>query len=218
MTGFIDFADRLSIFVGKLFAWTIVALTAVVCVEVFMRYVVGRPTSWAFDMSYILYGAGFMMAGAYALARNAHVRADFLYRSWRPTTQARLDIVLYLLFFFPGVLAFIWFGWEFAEKSWRLNERSPFSPTGPVIWPLKMTIPVTGVLLLIQGAAEVMRCVICVREGQWPARLHDVEELEKQLAEEVQAAGADALDFDGHIPEQLDEEHVHAALAHKEHK
>ncbi|MFN3614642.1 MAG: TRAP transporter small permease subunit [Rubrimonas sp.] len=187
MLGYIAFADRLSTFVGKLFAWTIVGLTGVVCYEVFMRYGAGRPTTWAYDVGYMLYGAGFIMAGAYALSRNAHVRADVFYRRWQPRNQARLDLVLYFLFFFPGMLAFVYSGWNFAEMSMRFNERSSFSPSGPVLWPFKMMIPLTGLILLIQGIAEVFRCVIAIRENRWPLRANDVEELEQQLAEQAAA-------------------------------
>lgn len=193
MLTYISYADRLSTLVGKLFAWTIVILTGVVCYEVFMRYAIGRPTDWAYDVSYMMYGAGFIMAGAYALSRNAHVRADIFYRMWAPRNQARLDLLLYFIFFFPGMLAFVYSGWLFAEMSMRFNERSSFSPDGPILWPFKMLIPATGVLLLIQGAAEVMRCLICIRTGEWPMRAQDVEELEKKIAEEAQAEGLEVV-------------------------
>lgn len=200
MLRYITFADRLSTWVGKLFAWTIVILMLVVCYEVTLRYVLRQPTGWAYDISYMMYGAGFIMAGAYALCRNAHVRADVVYRFLKPRTQAWLDLVLYFLFFFPGILAFIYSGYYFAEMSWRFNERSSFSPFGPVLYPFKALLPITGVFLLIQGIAEVLRCVVCIREGAWPARLHDVEELDKQVAEEVQAHGGDALAIEGSLP------------------
>ena len=144
----------------------------------------GAPTTWAFDASYILYGALFIMAGAYALSRNAHVRGDFLYRTWRPRTQAGMDLVLYFLFFFPGIIAFIYAGYGFAAQSWIAHEHSAYSPAGPPIYPFKTLIPVTGVLLLLQGIVEVVRCLICIRTGEWPQRLHDVEELEKVILEQ----------------------------------
>lgn len=186
MQGYLLTIDRISSWVGKAFAWSILILTFAVSYEVFARYVLGAPTTWAFDASYILYGSLFLMAGAYALSRNGHVRGDFLYRQWRPRVQAAMDLVLYFLFFFPGILALIYSGYDFARLSWLINEHSPFSPQGPPIYPFKMLIPVTGVLLLLQGAAEVIRCVLCLRTGVWPQRLHDVEELEKVIIEQHQ--------------------------------
>jgi TRAP-type mannitol/chloroaromatic compound transport system permease small subunit len=176
--------DRVSTFVGQFFAWTILLLTLAVSYEVFSRYVLGRPTDWAFDASYILYGILFIMAGAYALARNAHVRGDFLYRAWKPRNQAAMDLVLYFLFFFPGIIAFIYSGYGFAAQSWFSHEHSAYSPAGPPIYHYKTIIPVTGVLLLLQGIVEVVRCLICIRTNGWPRRLHDVEELEKLILEQ----------------------------------
>lgn len=176
--------DRVSTFVGQFFAWSILLLTLAVSYEVFSRYALGAPTDWAFDASYILYGTLFIMAGAYALSRNAHVRGDFLYRSWRPKTQARMDLVLYFLFFFPGIIAFIYSGYGFAAQSWFSHEHSAYSPSGPPIYHYKTIIPATGVFLLLQGVVEVIRCLVCLRTGAWPQRLHDVEELEKIILEE----------------------------------
>jgi TRAP-type mannitol/chloroaromatic compound transport system permease small subunit len=178
--------DQISTFVGHSFAWCIVLLTAAVSYEVFSRYVLGRPTTWAFDASYILYGALFIMAGAYALCRNAHVRGDFLYRKWRPKVQATLDLVLYFLFFFPGVLAFIYSGYGYAAQAWMTHEHSAFSPQGPPIYHYKTLIPITGILLLMQGVVEVIRCIVCIRTGKWPRRLHDVEELDVVILEQQQ--------------------------------
>ncbi|CAH0230299.1 hypothetical protein ROS9278_02634 [Roseomonas sp. CECT 9278] len=196
--------DRLSAFVGKAFAWCIILLTGVVVYEVTMRYVFRAPTSWAYDVSYMLYGTLFMMAGAYALSRNGHVRGDFLYRGFRPANQARLDLLLYVLFFFPAIFAFMISGWDFAYISFRQNEHSAFSPAGPVIWPFKFLIPVTGVLLLLQGVAEVIRCIRCIRTGEWPERLSDVEELENQIlaaaAERDPEELAREMATTGHIP------------------
>jgi TRAP-type mannitol/chloroaromatic compound transport system permease small subunit len=182
--------DRVSTLVGQFFAWSILLLTLAVSYEVFSRYVLGAPTDWAFDASYILYGVLFIMAGAYALSRNAHVRGDFLYRSWRPQRQALMDLVLYFLFFFPGIVAFIYSGYQFAAQSWFSHEHSAYSPAGPPIYHYKTVIPVTGVLLLLQGIVEVVRCLICLRTGQWPQRLHDVEELEKVILEQHAGEGA----------------------------
>lgn len=178
--------DRISTLVGHVFAWCIVLLTFAVSYEVFSRYVFGRPTTWAFDASYILYGSLFTMAGAYALCRNAHVRGDFLYRTWRPQVQAGMDLALYFLFFFPGIIAFIFAGYGFAAQSWMAHEHSAYSPAGPPIYHVKTLIPFTGILLLLQGIVEVIRCLICLKTGAWPPRLHDVEELEKVILEQHQ--------------------------------
>ncbi len=178
--------DRLSAAVGKLFAWTILVLTFVVSYEVFARYLFRAPTTWGYDMSYILYGTLFMMAGGYALSRGGHVRGDFLYRGFRPRLQAWIDLVLYFLFFFPAMAAFVYSGWYFFHQSWMQNERSPFSPVGPVIWPFKFLIPVVGGLLLIQGFAEVVRCIRCIRTGAWPPRLSDVEEMDQLILREAE--------------------------------
>lgn len=179
--------DRLNTFIGKAFGWSVLVLTLAISYEVFSRYVMRQPTSWGYDVSYMLYGTLFMMAGAYTLSRNGHVRGDFIYRNWAPRTQAKMDLALYILFFFPGILALIYSGWGFAHFSWLLNERSSFSPDGPIIWPFKMLIPITGVLMLLQGVVETARCVICIRTGEWPQRLHDVEELEKLILEQAEA-------------------------------
>ncbi|WP_239451676.1 TRAP transporter small permease subunit [Elioraea rosea] len=169
----------MSAFIGKLFAWSVVVLTLTVTYEIVARKLFTAPTTWGYDVSYMLYGTLFMMAGGYALSRNGHVRGDFLYRNWAPRTQAGLDLVLYFLFFFPAMIAFVYSGWFFFEASMAQNERSMFSPTGPVIWPFKGLIPVVGVLLLIQGFAEVVRCIQCLQTGEWPQRLSDVQELEQ---------------------------------------
>jgi len=173
--------DQVSTSVGHFFAWSIVLLTFAISYEVFARYVLRSPTSWAFDASYILYGTLFIMAGAYALSRNAHVRGDFLYRAWKPKTQAWMDLVLYFLFFFPGIIAFIYSGYGFAAQSWVNHEHSAYSPDGPPIYHYKTLIPATGVFLLLQGMVEVVRCLVCLKTGAWPQRLHDVEELEKVI-------------------------------------
>jgi TRAP-type mannitol/chloroaromatic compound transport system permease small subunit len=185
--------DRLSTWVGQTFAWAILALTFVVVYEVVVRYAFRAPTTWGYDVAYMLYGTLFMMAGAYALSRNGHVRGDFLYRNFPPQRQAALDLVLYILFFFPAIFAFMISGWHFFTASWFQNERSAFSPTGPVIWPFKFLIPLVGFLLLLQGLVEVVRCMRCIREGGWPPRLSDVEELEQQILHEAETKGAEAL-------------------------
>jgi TRAP-type mannitol/chloroaromatic compound transport system permease small subunit len=190
MTGFLMFIDSLSTWVGKAFSWLILVLTFGVSYEVFVRYVLNRPTTWAFDMSYITYGALFLMTGAYALSRNGHVRGDVLYRFWRPRVQASMDLVLYFIFFLPAVLAFMYSGWGYAAMSIRFREVSIFSPAGVPVFPLKALVPVTGVLLLLQGIAEIIRCVLCIRSGEWPPRLHDVEETEARLVREKEAVPA----------------------------
>ncbi len=178
--------DRFNTFIGKTFAWSVVILTLAISYEVVSRYALSRPTTWAYDVSYMLYGTLFMMAGAYTLSRNGHVRGDFIYRNWAPRTQAKVDLVLYFLFYLPGILALVYAGWSFARLSFLLNEHSSFSPAGPIIWPFKMLIPITGILMLMQGVVEAMRCVVCIRTGVWPQRLHDVEEMEKIILEEAE--------------------------------
>jgi TRAP-type mannitol/chloroaromatic compound transport system permease small subunit len=186
---FINLIDRINTAIGKVAGWTIVALTLAICYEVFCRYVLGAPTEWAFDASYMFYGALFMLAGPYTLARNAHVRGDFLYREWPARRQAGLDLVLYILFFFPGIIAFAYLGYSFTSMSMMMGERSMNWPSGPPIWPFKGLIPFVGVLMLFQGLAEVGRCIICLRTGAWPPRLHDVEETEKLILERAENEG-----------------------------
>jgi TRAP-type mannitol/chloroaromatic compound transport system permease small subunit len=186
MTRFLFFIDSLSTWVGKAFAWLILVLTLGVSYEVFVRYALRAPTTWAFDFSYITYGALFLMAGAYTLSRNGHVRADVVYRFWKPRTQAIMDLVLYLVFFLPAVLAFMYSGFNYASMSVRFKEVSIFSPAGVPVFPLKALIPITGFLLFLQGLAEVIRCVLCIRLGEWPKRLHDVDETESVIIHERQ--------------------------------
>ncbi len=186
MERFLFMVDELSTWTGKAFAWCILILTLTTSYEVFSRYMFGMPTSWAFDASYILYGTLFMMAGPYALSRNGHVRGDFLYRAWPPRRQAFMDLVLYILFFFPGMIALAYAGYDFAKMSWVMQEHSAASPDGPPVYHFKTIIPIVGVLMVLQGIVEVIRCVICLRTGAWPQRLHDVEELEKILIDEAE--------------------------------
>ncbi|WP_230532283.1 TRAP transporter small permease subunit [Microvirga roseola] len=204
MVRYIMFADRVSAWFGKAFAWAIMIMTLGTGYEVFVRYVMNRPTSWAFDISYIMYGTLFMMAGAYTLSRNGHVRGDFLYRLWRPQTQAKVELVLYFLFFFPGVLALVLAGWKYAARSWRFQEVSVNSPAGIPIYQFKSIIVAAGLLLLIQGIAQVCRCIVCIRTGEWIRAADDVEETEKKLMEEREAEiirhGPEAVD----VPSNLD--------------
>src|SRR5437868_4786142 len=177
--------DGISTWVGKAAAWLIIALMTVVCVEVFKRYILNAPTAWIFDLDNMLYGTLFMMAGAYTLAQDAHVRGDFLYGNMKPRTQASLDLVLYIVFFLPGMMALIYAGYDYAAISWRINEHSNVSSDGPAVYPFKTIIPLAGVLVLIQGIAEILRCIVCLKTGAWPDRLKDAEEIdviEQQLA------------------------------------
>ena len=175
------FIDRLSMWAGKTFAWCIIVLTFGVSYEVFVRYVLGAPTTWAYDISYMMYGALFLMAGAYTVSRNGHVRGDFLYRLWPQRVQAIIDLVLYLLFYLPGIGALIYAGTHFSRMSWRFGEVSVFSPANIPIFPMKTLIPIAGVLLLLQGISEILRCIECIRDGYWPQRLQDVEEMESAI-------------------------------------
>ena len=176
--------DQLSKTIGHAFAWCIIIVMFGTCYEVFVRYVLDDPTSWAFDMSYLMYGAIFYMAGAYTLSRGGHVRADIWYRKWSDRTQAGVELALYVVFFFPGILALVIAGSDYGIEAIRIREVSVNSPAGMPIWPLKMMICVGALLIAIQGFAEVLRCIVCLRVGQWPDRLHDVEELETQILKE----------------------------------
>ena len=177
--------DGFSTWVGKIASWLIIGLMVVVCVEVFKRYFLNAPTAWIFDAENMLYGTFFMLAGAYTLAQNAHVRGDFLYSSMRPRMQAWLDFMLYLIFFVPGIAALIYAGYHYAGDSWRILEHSTVTADGPPVCYFKTVIPVAGALVMLQGIAEIVRCVVCIRTGEWPSRLKDVAEtdvIEEQLA------------------------------------
>jgi TRAP-type mannitol/chloroaromatic compound transport system permease small subunit len=182
---FLHAIDGISTWVGKAAAWLIIALMTVVCVEVFKRYILNAPTAWIFDADNMLYGTLFMLCGAYTLAQNAHVRGDFLYSSMRPRMQAALDAALYVIFFFPGIAALIYAGYDYAAISWRIAEHSNVTANGPPVYQFKTVIPIAGALVMLQGIAEMVRCVVCLKTGQWPSRLHDVAEIdvvEEQLA------------------------------------
>jgi len=184
MTRILHFIDSLSAWAGKAFAWCIVILTFSTCYEVFVRYVLNAPTVWAFDMSVQMYGALFMMSGAYALSQDAHVRGDVLYRLLSKKTQAKIDLVLYILFLMPGASALIYYGYGFAADSWFYKEVSWSSPARIQIYFFKTLIPIAGTLVLLQGIAEAVRCIICIKTGEWPPRLHDVQETETMLMNE----------------------------------
>ncbi|CAN0176483.1 unnamed protein product [Phaeothamnion confervicola] len=182
---FLHTIDGISTWVGKFAAWLIIVLMAVVCIEVFKRYILNTPTAWIFDGENMLYGSLFMLGGAYTLAQNAHVRGDFLYSSMQPRTQAALDLVLYIVFFIPGIAALIYAGFTFAVESWQIAEHSNVTADGPPVYQFKSVIPIAGALVMLQGFAEIVRCVVCLQTGEWPSRLADVAEtdvIEEQLA------------------------------------
>ena len=185
--------DRFSMAVGHAFAWCIVILILGTSYEVFVRYILDDPTGWAFDMSSILYGGLFLMAGAYALSRGSHVRGDIFYRLMPTRVQAGIELVLFIIFFYPGILALMYSGWSYAMDSVRIHEVSVNSPIGVPIWQLKLVIPAAGFLLAVQGIAEILRCIICIRTGEWPERLHDVEEME--TAALLAAAKAEEVNY-----------------------
>jgi TRAP-type mannitol/chloroaromatic compound transport system permease small subunit len=199
MDRYIDFADRLSAWFGKAFAWAILIMAFGVGYEVVVRRLFNAPTSWAFDVSFIMYGTLFMMGGAYTLSRGGHVRGDFLYRLWRPRTQARLEFILYILFFFPGVTALVISGWKYAARSVSYQEVSVNSPAGVPIYQFKAVIVAAGILLFIQGIAQMMRCVKCMRDGYWTVARDDVEETEIKLIHEhereILEHGGEAIDI-----------------------
>lgn len=184
MQKFLLCIDAISTFVGKVFAWLIVSLTLMISYEVFSRYALGEPHAWVFDVSNMMYGTLFMMAGAYTLAKKGHVRGDILYGFLTPRVQASIDLVLYIVFFIPGVIALVWAGWEFFGDSLAQNERSSIAADGPPIYPFKLVIPIAGAFLLLQGMAEIIRCFICIRAGEWPRREDDVEEVDVEKLKE----------------------------------
>lgn len=192
------FIDKLSTFIGQSFSWLIVMLTLLISWEVFSRYALDNPHAWAFDAMIMLYGTLFMMAGAYTLSKNGHVRGDVLYGFFQPRTQASLDLLLYIVFFMPGVIALTYAGYFYASESWAINEHSNITADGPAVYPFKTVIPLAGVFLLLQGVVEIVRCIVCLRQGYWPSREEDVEEVDvdklKEMvhAEDVEAAAAAA--------------------------
>jgi len=183
--------DRLSTFVGKACAWTAVGLTLLITWEVFSRYALNRPHGWVLDAQIMMYGTLFMMAGAYTLSKNGHVRGDVLYGFFHPRTQAAIDLALYIVFFLPGVFAMTWAGWGFAQESLAIRETT-FNADPLPIYPFKFVIPVAGAFLLLQGLVEIVRCAICLRDGHWPSRDEDVEEVDvDKLKEMVHVTDAD---------------------------
>jgi TRAP-type mannitol/chloroaromatic compound transport system permease small subunit len=191
--------DRISTFVGQFFSWLIVALTVMVSWEVFSRYALDHPHSWAFDVMIIMYGTLFMMAGAYTLAKSGHVRGDVLYGFFEPRTQATIDLVLYIVFFIPGVFALTYAGYFYAAESWAIRESSTITAEGPPLYPFKTMLPLAGAFLLAQGIVEIIRCAICIKQGEWPSRAQDVQEVDvdklKQMVhvKDEDIAGLDRL-------------------------
>ncbi len=179
------FIDKVSTWVGQMFSWLIVCLTLLITWEVFSRYVLNHPHAWAFDVMIMLYGTLFMMAGAYTLSKNGHVRGDVLYGFFPPRLQAGLDLVLYICFFVPGVIALAYAGYIYAGESWAINEHSNITADGPPIYPFKTIIPIAGTMLLLQGIVEIVRCVVCLQQGEWPSREEDVEEVDVDKLKEM---------------------------------
>ena len=203
--------DKVSTFVGHTFSWLIISLTFMITWEVVSRYAFDNPHPWAFDVMIMMYGSLFMMAGAYTLSKNGHVRGDVLYGFFSPRVQASLDLLLYFLFFIPGVFALAWAGYNFAGDSWAINEHSNVTADGPPVYPFKMVLPLAGAFLLLQGVVEIVRCVICIREGEWPSREHDVEEVDvEKLKEMVHVRDEDIAALDKFVVAQELEHQAHA--------
>ena len=200
MQKFLLTVDRISTFVGQFFSWLIVALTLLIAWEVFSRYALDRPHAWAFDVMIIMYGTLFMMAGAYTLAKAGHVRGDVLYGFFEPRTQAIIDLILYIVFFIPGVFALTYAGYFYAAESWAIREISNITADGPPIYPFKTMLPLAGAFLLVQGIVEIIRCVICIRQGEWPSREQDVQEVDvDKLKEMVHVKDEDIAGLDRFI-------------------
>jgi len=195
--------DKISTFVGQAFSWLIVSLTLMISWEVFSRYVLDHPHSWAFDVMIMMYGTLFMMAGAYTLSKAGHVRGDVLYGFFEPRTQAIIDLILYVLFFMPGVFALTYAGYYYAAESWAINEHSTITAEGPPIYPFKTMLPLAGAFLLVQGIVEIIRCAICIKQGSWPTRIEDVEEVDvDKLKEMVHVKDDDIAKLDQFVVQQ----------------
>jgi TRAP-type mannitol/chloroaromatic compound transport system permease small subunit len=194
------FVDKLSTWVGQAFSWLIVALTLHISWEVFSRYVLDHPRAWAFDAMIMMYGTLFMMAGAYTLAKNSHVRGDVIYGFFTPRAQAILDLTLYIVFFIPGIVALTYAGYFYAAESWAIDEHSNITAEGPPVYPFKMVIPLAGAFVLVQGIVEIIRCVICIRQGAWPLREEDVQEVDvEKLKEMVHVRDEDIQKLDQYV-------------------
>lgn len=200
MQAFFLFVDKVSTWLGHAFSWLILALTLLISWEVFSRYVLDHPHPWAFDVMIMMYGAMFMMAGAYTLSKNGHVRGDVLYGFFPPRLQAGLDLVLYILFFFPGVIALAYAGYFYAGESWAIKEISNITSDGPPVYPFKTVIPIAGAMLLVQGVVELLRCIVCLKDGAWPKRAEDVEEVDvDKLKDMVQVKDEDIAKLDAFV-------------------
>lgn len=202
MQNFLLAVDRLSTWIGKAFAWSIVGLTLLISWEVFSRYVLNKPHAWMLDAQIMLYGTLFMTAGAYTLAARGHVRGDVLYGFFRPRTQAAIDLVLYIVFFLPGIIALTWAGWHYAQESLAIREQT-FNADPLPVYPFKFVIPLSGAILLLQGIVEIIRCVICLQTGEWPSREKDVEEVDvDKLKEMVHVKDEDIQALDQYVVAQ----------------
>lgn len=197
------FVDKISTWVGQAFSWLIVALTLHISWEVFSRYVLDHPRAWAFDAMIMMYGTLFMMAGAYTLAKNGHVRGDVIYGFFTPRAQAILDLTLYIVFFIPGIVALTYAGYFYASESWAINEHSNITAEGPPVYPFKTVIPLAGAFVLVQGIVEIIRCIICIKEGEWPSREPDVQEVDvEKLKEMVHVKDEDIAKLDKFVVQQ----------------
>jgi TRAP-type mannitol/chloroaromatic compound transport system permease small subunit len=185
MQNLLLFIDRVSTWIGQFFSWLIVALTLLISWEVFSRYALDDPHPWAFDVMSMMYGSLFMMAGAYTLSKNGHVRGDVLYGFFPPRVQAWFDLILYILFFIPGVVALAYAGYGFAAESWAINEHSNITANGPPVYPFKTILPIAGAFLLAQGLVEIVRCIVCIKQGEWPSRGDDVDEVDVEKLKEM---------------------------------
>jgi TRAP-type mannitol/chloroaromatic compound transport system permease small subunit len=199
------FVDRVSTFVGQTFSWLALGLTVMISWEVFSRYFLDTPHSWAFDAMIMMYGAMFMMAGAYTLSKAGHVRGDVLYGFFEPRTQAGIDLVLYIIFFIPGVIALVWAGYIYAGESWAMREHSSITADGPPLYHFKAIIPLAGAMLLVQGIVEILRCIVCLQKGEWPTRVDDVEEVDvEKLKKMVHVKDEDIAGLDKYVVAQED--------------
>jgi TRAP-type mannitol/chloroaromatic compound transport system permease small subunit len=197
------FVDRISTWVGQAFSFFIVALTLHISWEVFSRYVLDNPRAWAFDVMIMFYGTLFMMAGAYTLAKNGHVRGDVIYGFFSPRAQAAVDLTLYILFFLPGVIALTYAGYFYAAESWAINEHSNITSEGPPVYPFKTVIPLAGAFVLVQGIVEIIRCIICLKTGHWPSREEDVVEVDvDKLKQELHVKDEDIQKLDQYVVKQ----------------
>ncbi len=185
MQNLLLFIDKVSTWIGQFFSWLILALTLMISWEVFSRYVLDNPHAWAFDVMSMMYGSLFMMAGAYTLSKNGHVRGDVLYGFFPPRLQAWFDLILYFLFFIPGVFALAYAGYGFAADSWAINEHSNVTANGPPVYPFKTILPIAGAFLLAQGLVEIVRCIVCIKQGEWPKRGDDVDEVDVEKLKEM---------------------------------